>query len=71
MIRVSLDPGNTVLTIATVWAPDFDFNAAPISSHALNMTKQFQLRNPRPEMDAVDRWLTALKQRYEDWLHRP
>jgi hypothetical protein len=41
-----------------------------ISSHALNMTKQFQLRNPRPEMGAVDRWLTTLKERYEDWLHR-
>ena len=41
-----------------------------ISSHALNMTKQFQLRNPGPEMGAVDRWLTAFKQRYEDWLHR-
>ena len=41
-----------------------------ISSHAVNMTKQFQLRNPRPETSGVDRWLATVKQRYEDWLRR-
>src|SRR5580765_328442 len=34
-----------------------------ISSHAVNMTKQFQLRNPKPEKGTVDRWLATVKQR--------
>ena len=41
-----------------------------ISAHALNMTKQFQLRNPNPQNPETNRWLATVKQRYEEWLRR-
>ena len=41
-----------------------------ILGHALNMTQQFQLRNPKPDPADVNRWLGNLQQRYENWLRR-
>jgi len=41
-----------------------------ILSHALNMTQQFQLRNPKPDPADVNRWLSNAQQRYENWLRR-
>ena len=41
-----------------------------ILSHALNMTQQFQLRNPKPDPADVNRWLGNVQQRYENWLRR-
>ena len=41
-----------------------------ISMHALNVVKQFQLRNPNPQAAESSRWLTTVNNRYNDWLRR-